>query len=274
MALALSLAATSFHAPALPVTRSRAGIPSMETVKDLEALADAQQIPMGYWDPLGMTQLNLYDLGESGTIGWLRQAEIKHGRVAMAAFVGFCVHANGITFPWALTGGKLSDGPTLMFSDIGASVYPSPLDQWDAVPAAGKMQILGTIFLLEWINEEAKPHYTQGGKPGVFPSIKEASSVPHPVPFDLFDPFGLFKNDSEEKKARGLNVEINNGRAAMLGIFGLISASKGLIVPGLDGLGLPQSTAEPMAFFGPGDVGAWPLIDKMYDNIGAFPWNA
>ena len=31
------------------------------------------------------------------------------------------------------------------------------------------------------------------------------------VPFDLFDPFGLSKNASPEKKAKGLLAEINNG---------------------------------------------------------------
>jgi len=31
------------------------------------------------------------------------------------------------------------------------------------------------------------------------------------VPFDLFDPFGLSKNASPEKKAKGLITEINNG---------------------------------------------------------------
>ena len=89
--------------------------------------------------------------------------------------------------------------------------------------------------------DPATQHYMRGGKPGAYPSLKEASSmglIPHPVPFDLFNPLGLLPFDkmSEEQKARGRNVEINNGRAAMLGIFGLISASKGLIVPGLDGI--------------------------------------
>ena len=44
---------------------------------------------------------------------------------------------------------------------------------------------------------------------GADPSLKKV--VPHPVPFDLFDPFGLSAKATPEKKERGLLAEINNG---------------------------------------------------------------
>jgi len=273
--LALASASVGLNTGLAPVVQQRAAAPVMrrgggETVDDLKALAEAQKIPMGYWDPLGMTKLNLYDFGEEGTIGWLRHAEIKHGRVAMAAFVGFCVQSNGIFFPWALTGGPLAEkagDASTMYADLAA--IPSPVDQWDAVPAAGKLQIILTIGLLEIVGENLDTHYTKGGKPGYYPPLKEAQQIPHDVPFNLYDPFNLFAKQSAESKARGLNVEINNGRAAMLGIFGLISASKGLIVPGLDNLGIAQSSGEPMAYFGPND--ALPFVEGMYSQ--PFIWN-
>merc|ERR1719183_1903209 len=89
----LSLASASLsYAGAVAPAAMRVSAPVMETKADLEALAQAQNIPNlkeGILDPLGFTDLNLWETGDAATIGWLRHAEIKHGRVAMAAFVGY-----------------------------------------------------------------------------------------------------------------------------------------------------------------------------------------
>jgi hypothetical protein len=255
--------------------------PQYETQATLVQLAEQQNTALGFWDPIGLAQQDFWNQGNEATIGFLRHAEIKHGRVAMAAFVGYCVQANGIAWPWAITGGPLTDGrfgdtfgsnPTIMFSEIAAA--GSPPAQWDALPTAAKVQILLTIAILEWVGESPQPgmpHYMRGGKPGYYPSLKDAykyTGVPHPVPLNLYDPFGLFEDMDEETKARRRNMEINNGRLAMFGIFSLISAAKGLEVPGLTGL-LEAYDGEPMAYFSPTDSGL-PFLDTML-NLKVFP---
>jgi len=72
---------------------------------------------------------------------------------------------------------------------------------------------------------DGQKHYTKGGKIGYFPTFK---MLPHPVPFDMFRPFGA-DTRSEEAKAKGRVVEINNGRLAMIGLFGFVSEA---MVPG------------------------------------------
>jgi len=109
----------------------------------------------GVWDPL-----NLASIGSDETLAWYRAAEIKHGRVAMAAFVGWWAVAAGLHFP-----GELSYGTAF------ASVPTKGLEAWDAFSGAGKAQILGLIGLIEFHDElfasRRSTHYMRGGTPGV-----------------------------------------------------------------------------------------------------------
>ena len=59
----------------------------------------------------------------------------------MAAFVGYCVQANGFYFPWRLTGGP----NPIMHADISAA--GSPAEQWDALPIEAKYQIIVRPYL-------------------------------------------------------------------------------------------------------------------------------
>merc|ERR1711957_532025 len=152
-------------------------------------------------------------MGEA-SIGFIRQAEIKHGRVAMMAFSGFCVQSNW-HWPWAMT----TAGDPFPSTDL------SPEAQWDAIPEAAKWQIILLAGAFEvWdetvgLREGEGSHYMRGGRPGDYPSFSRFRDDVHFV-FDLYDPFGFSKKMSEEKKER---------RLAMIGIFGFLAADK---VPG------------------------------------------
>ena len=245
-----------------------------KNMEDMMALAIKQNPVVGFWDPLGIVT----EETAPETIGWFRHAEIKHGRVAMAGFVGYCVHANGIYFPWDIQK-TLDFGPgwfatkdlaTVSFGDISAA--GSPGDMWDALPTAAKVQIGCVIGFLEMHGEnslaleaDGQKHYVRGGKPGYYPSFQ--GRYPHPVPLDLWDPFGFTKKLTPERKEKALIAEVNNGRLAMIGLFGLLSASKGLIVPGIDGLGLAPYAGEYMAPLTAADT-ALPFAADMAKVIG------
>jgi len=259
-----SSSALAFTAPVARATRpavAAAATVRMETVADLKVLAEKCNPALKFYDPLNLSGADFWGKGEEATIGWLRHSEIKHGRIAMFAFVGFVAQAGGLAFPWALN----AEGVT--FGQISAA--GGPYDQWDALPTSAKLQILGAIGLLEALGESSyalansgERHYTKGGKPGFYPSLKTAG-VPHPVPFDLFDPFQLSKNASPEKKAKGLVAEINNGRLAMIGIMGFAAASK---VPGsVPGLQfIAPYAGEPMGPFSEVDS-ALPMVTGMLE---------
>merc|ERR1719183_3176708 len=265
--LAISSSSLAFVAPVTPVaSASRAGAaPTMETVSDLEALAVKLNPSVGYYNPTPLAEMEFWGQSQEATIGFLRQAEIKHGRVAMAAFVGFILQSNGFHFPWDLTTSGIS------FGDISAA--GSPLAQWDALPTNAKLQIIGMVGFFEWWSENSyalaqsgEKHYMRGGKPGFFPSFNKGN-IPHPVPLELFDPFGLQSKMTPEQKEKSLLAEINNGRLAMIGVMGLICVSKGLIVPGLDGVKIEAYTGEYMAPFAASDNLPF-IADMLKVNLG------
>ena len=143
--------------------------------------------PLGVYDPLGWLDT------EPESFERRRAVERKHGRICMIALVGQIVHANGIVFD-----GYISKSSNLKFADIDAScVGGRILGGLTDIPAAGLAQILALMGLIElaWL-----PASQYDGDYGV----------------------GWFGEDIEdpEIKARKLNAELNNGRAAMLAVFG------------------------------------------------------
>jgi len=138
------------------------------------------------WDPLGLAKT-------PEKFERLRYVEVKHGRIAMLAMAGHIVAASGYRFPGALGGG-------VNFADVPGSGFQALA----ACPTGGLLQIFLFIGFLELrvMKERVK---------GEFPG-------------DLRN--GQFTEGwnmlSESDKIRKRNIELNNGRAAQMGILGLM----------------------------------------------------
>ena len=161
----------------------------------------------GYWDPLALA-----DLGTEVTVDFFRAAEVKHGRIAMMASLGYMHHLAGIQLP-----GYLSPSEGLKFSDLGAM---SPGEAWGKVPAAGVAQIFGACAAVEVysMTHDSKGDFKGGDywfKGGLSPNLG-------------LDPLGFGNADAkavETYKTR----ELKNGRLAMIGIAGFVAAD---VIPG------------------------------------------
>lgn len=150
------------------------------------------QPPLGLFDPFG-----LIENGDQERFDRLRYVEIKHGRICQLAFLGNIITRAGIHLPGAID----KEGHTFdSYPNGWAAVWGD-----DGISRAGVYQIIALIGFLELF--VMKDVTGKGEFVGDFRNGK-------------LD-FGWDKFN-EETKLQKRAIELNNGRAAMLGIFGLM----------------------------------------------------
>lgn len=136
--------------------------------------------PMGYFDPLGLSKNKSDEM-----MNMYREAELKHGRVAMAACLGWYLNAAGV------------------HPAFNSSLSNDPLEAAKQLPAVGWVQFVLGCGAIEWL--AVKIQDRPGYKPG---DILGAA---------------YWVDDSDEGWVDYQNKEINNGRLAMVAIMGMLT---------------------------------------------------
>ena len=144
------------------------------------------QAPVGYWDPLGISAD-----GDVEDFKRRRATELKNGRVAMFACMGYIV-PEYYKFP-----GYISPSMELKFADI-----PNGIAAIAKVPAAGWLQWVALCGFYEVVYnvETDEPGNLGRGRLGF-----TGKSIEDP-----------------EARKRSLNAELANGRLAMVAIMGMM----------------------------------------------------
>jgi len=196
MALSMISPSLSFTAPAFAAPAVKPAAVSMFAEGDVGVTA-----PLGVWDPLGLIEkrdMRRYEI-----------MEIKHGRAAMLGFVHVILIHAGVRFP-----GYLSPTQELKFADMPIGCFAS----LEAVPTAGWLAIMLTTCMTETgaIANAPKVEFPILG--GVYWGEPQTiDKAPGDIGGSAWQRY-----DDPEVKAFKLNVERNNGRAAMLGITGCL----------------------------------------------------
>jgi len=154
--------------------------------------------PFGFFDPLSLCPDNKRDFSK------FRESELKHGRVAMLAFLGIIIGESGFNF---------------FGSDItGPAIYQ--FQQADAYFNAFTPNVIGLTLAIEGyniVNGWESPSETSESESAI------ASLKPGYVNGDLkFDPLG-FKPTSVAGLKEIQTKELNNGRLAMLAVAGIVA---------------------------------------------------
>lgn len=135
--------------------------------------------PVGFFDPLGLSA------NKSDEIMKLyREAELKHGRVAMAACLGWYVTASGV------------------HPAFGSTLSSDPLEAARQLPAVGWLQFVLGCGAIEFLADQIKK------QPGY-------------VPGDLLGA-AQWVDNTDEGWVDYQNKEINNGRLAMVAFMGIL----------------------------------------------------
>mmetsp|Transcript_18516 Transcript_18516/g.21087 ORF Transcript_18516/g.21087 Transcript_18516/m.21087 type:complete len:200 (+) Transcript_18516:529-1128(+) len=147
------------------------------------------QAPLGFFDPLG-----LLDDADQERFDRLRYVELKHGRIAQLAFLGNIINRAGVHLPGDID-----------YSGTSFESIPSGWAAIGAIPGAGLAQIFLFVGFLEL---------------GVMKDVTGEAEFVGDFRNGAID-FGWDSFD-EETKASKRGIELNNGRAAMMGILGLM----------------------------------------------------
>jgi hypothetical protein len=207
----------SLVASAAAFAPAQVGRASTSVALDISGQIGAQA-PLGAFDPLGIMK----DADQEKFDTW-REIEIVHGRVAMLAVSGYLTTYAGVRFPgadvstftyyWSLFEHnvhlKNNIANPITMQDVPAGFAAI---QWMMSTDQGHLiipQFLATILIATMINRDASE--VTGVKPA-FPGDYRNGKLD----------FGWDKLD-DKTKARKRSIELNNGRAAQMGILALMT---------------------------------------------------
>mmetsp|Transcript_26233 Transcript_26233/g.55172 ORF Transcript_26233/g.55172 Transcript_26233/m.55172 type:complete len:204 (+) Transcript_26233:56-667(+) len=152
------------------------------------------QPPLGFFDPLGLLNGDI----DQDRFDQLRYTEIKHGRICMLAFLGQITTRGGLHLPGSIN----NAGDSFDSFPNGVAALFGP----DSIPTAGLVQIIAFVGFLE------------------IGFMKDVPGTGNEFVGDFrngYIDFGWDDFDEEEKMQKRA-IELNNGRAAMMGILGLM----------------------------------------------------